>query len=43
MVGLCLQYAVRWQYRQDALAARYDRERAEARAAVAEFRALAPP
>jgi len=43
MVGLCLKYAQRWQYREQAMEARAARERAELGAAVADFRALAPP
>jgi hypothetical protein len=43
MVGLCLKYAQRWIYRQQAQADRAERQRAEVAAAVADFRALAPP
>lgn len=40
---VCLSVAVQWQYREAAVEARAERERAEAREAVAEFRNLAPP
>jgi hypothetical protein len=43
MVRLCLQYAARWIYREQAVEARAERERAELARAVADFRALAPP
>jgi hypothetical protein len=43
MVRLCLSYAARWIWREQAIEAQRERERAELALAVADFRALAPP